>query len=537
MDNREIKIFYSWQSDLPNSTTRGLIQSSIDAAVKGLRDTIAIEADRDTQGAYGSPDIVQTIFSKIDECDVFVADVSCVSVYNPLDKDCNSTNRLKATPNPNVLLELGYAAHVVSWDNVICIMNDDYNHGGELPFDIEHHRLTRYTLMGKEKADVRKELRDIISSTVLNLIENGKRVKPQFSHIQIGSFVSDSARINKVLIPWDVYKAPSIHFALETLLDSCKILIEDIEGISVTHVEESTETVSSSDKKERQDIIVTSDGKTLLPLSAEYRLDIFKARDVKIQDEDKEEIRRKTKKYFNKELLDEFFEFGGLKKRPTMGIDYSYELEGTPEEKEKYDKYVELDGTIAQMELREMYQKSFDGLLIFPLAIKNESVVPDKNIRIAIQVNPDTAEVVYPTADIINSELSGLEGMIYEEGLIKMTILMDDTTDIKYDTDLSFTLEDIQSQARAVIHGGINGVPRYGKEDYERELSKYIATPIQSSKTDFVFEISTLHAKETKWLGAAIVVKPKKAKIEMTYSVKSHSSDGNLTGKLEYNLE
>lgn len=40
-------IFFSWQSDLPNSETRGLIQSSIDAAVKGLRDTVFVEADRD----------------------------------------------------------------------------------------------------------------------------------------------------------------------------------------------------------------------------------------------------------------------------------------------------------------------------------------------------------------------------------------------------------------------------------------------------------------------------------------------------------
>ena len=52
---REIKVFYSWQSDLPNSTTRGLIQSSIEAAVRNMRDTVEVTADRDTQGVYGSP--------------------------------------------------------------------------------------------------------------------------------------------------------------------------------------------------------------------------------------------------------------------------------------------------------------------------------------------------------------------------------------------------------------------------------------------------------------------------------------------------
>ena len=98
MADSTFTIFYSWQSDLPNSTTRGLIESSIEAAIRSLRNTVSVYADRDTQGVTGSPDIVQTIFSKIDECDVFVADVTSVATYHPLDKDGNETDRLKAMP-------------------------------------------------------------------------------------------------------------------------------------------------------------------------------------------------------------------------------------------------------------------------------------------------------------------------------------------------------------------------------------------------------------------------------------------------------
>lgn len=75
----QITIFYSWQSDLPGSKTRNIIQDGIKDAVRLLRDTVDIEADRDTKGEYGSPDIVNTILSKINECDIFVADVSAVS--------------------------------------------------------------------------------------------------------------------------------------------------------------------------------------------------------------------------------------------------------------------------------------------------------------------------------------------------------------------------------------------------------------------------------------------------------------------------
>lgn len=81
MSNSQITIFYSWQSDLPGSETRNIIQDAIKDAVKLLRDTVDIEADRDTKGEYGSPDIAQTIFSKIDDCDIFIADVSAVCQY------------------------------------------------------------------------------------------------------------------------------------------------------------------------------------------------------------------------------------------------------------------------------------------------------------------------------------------------------------------------------------------------------------------------------------------------------------------------
>ena len=43
--------------------------------------TVDIEADRDTKGKFGPPDIAQTIFSKIDDCDIFIADVSAVCQY------------------------------------------------------------------------------------------------------------------------------------------------------------------------------------------------------------------------------------------------------------------------------------------------------------------------------------------------------------------------------------------------------------------------------------------------------------------------
>ena len=55
---------------------------------------------RNTEGVAGWPDITSALFDKIDQCEVFVADITPI---NGPDSD------FRITPNPNVLLELGYA--------------------------------------------------------------------------------------------------------------------------------------------------------------------------------------------------------------------------------------------------------------------------------------------------------------------------------------------------------------------------------------------------------------------------------------------
>lgn len=49
-----------------------------------------------------------------------------------------------------------YAAGVIGWENIICIANEDYGNANCMPFDLEHRRLTFYTLNNKDKAVVRK---------------------------------------------------------------------------------------------------------------------------------------------------------------------------------------------------------------------------------------------------------------------------------------------------------------------------------------------------------------------------------------------
>ncbi|MCR5324860.1 MAG: nucleotide-binding protein [Lachnospiraceae bacterium] len=170
---KQFKIFYSWQSDLPNKRNRNIIDSCIKKAVAKCNKFVKgfeIVSDRDTQGVTGSPNISETIFSKIDECDLFIADVSIVSSYtvkqNPntendindnLENDDKSSDlsfenaKKKYTPNPNVLIELGYAVKCLGWNRVICLINTDYGDIEQLPFDLEHQRVTAYNLDDTER--------------------------------------------------------------------------------------------------------------------------------------------------------------------------------------------------------------------------------------------------------------------------------------------------------------------------------------------------------------------------------------------------
>ena len=524
-------IFYSWQSDLPNSTTRGLIESSIEAAAKSLKNTATVLADRDTQGVTGAPDIVQTIFSKIDECDVFVADVTSVAAYYHLDNNGKPTKRLKETPNANVMIELGYATQVVGWENIICVMNDDYSKGGEIPFDLEHHRLTHFSLKDREKADVRKELRGIIADTVMNAMENGKRVKGEFSNIQVGAYDAENDCIVSQLIPLSLRERPSIVAEIEFLTDSAKKLVEDICCIVLTSKTVDMVTDEKEALKEAEPI-VREDGTVLTPITNGFSLDLFKSHYFEVKDSEKDFTRERVGLLFGIELDESFFDFGGLQVRSTFGLSPSSELLGSDEEIDKYNKYVELNGLLAEIDLWEMYITTFDEYFLFPLAIANVSSISDNGIKVYIEVDSEKAEVVLPTANVINPLLEGVEGTIYENDLIRRTLQMEESARITYEKDISISRMDAQYDIQACLKGGINGTPRYTEEDYERELAKYIASTINSDTYSFAFEIDSLNAQEKKWLGPLLLIKPLDTAVSLRYTIKSNKSDGSLSGIL-----
>jgi hypothetical protein len=172
-------VFYSWQSWLSTNTNRNFIQKAIQkalAAVVKEEQFLKLDAsiEKDTENVTGSPDITDTIFAKIRECDVFIGDITPITV----DKNGNKI------PNPNVLVELGYAASELGWDRIICILNTAHGNIEALPFDIRQHRIATYFLtedMGEEERSKQNKL--LSSSIAASLQSIERRFLPDIQYL------------------------------------------------------------------------------------------------------------------------------------------------------------------------------------------------------------------------------------------------------------------------------------------------------------------------------------------------------------------
>lgn len=150
-------VFYSWQSDLPNNSNRSFIEGVLEAVAKRTVDEQGqpvIVVDRDTKDVPGSPDISDSILSKIASAGIMVADVSIVQRGSPRkmnSPDADEDGQIRPTPNPNVLFELGYAVRALGWERIVLVFNQAYGEVRELPFDLTKKRMFTYHFHSAEE--------------------------------------------------------------------------------------------------------------------------------------------------------------------------------------------------------------------------------------------------------------------------------------------------------------------------------------------------------------------------------------------------
>lgn len=179
-----MKIFWSWQSDTHQPYGRYFVRDVIAELCADLSSGVAyeeaarpednlegdqvVEIDHDTLGVGGSPPISETILRKIKEAAVFVADVTPICI----------TSSGKRVPNPNVMIELGYALSVLGNERIVLVMNSADGAALEyLPFDLRHWRAPAQYSLAKDtnKTNVREQAK-VLKRVLRQRIEPGLKL-------------------------------------------------------------------------------------------------------------------------------------------------------------------------------------------------------------------------------------------------------------------------------------------------------------------------------------------------------------------------
>lgn len=518
---RKFKIFYSWQSDLPGNRTRNFIRECIDEAIDLAQETEAIEAERDeaTKGTTGSPNIVTTLFSKIDDCDLFVADISLCFTKEYAEE--------KKSPNPNVLLELGYAVKTLGWERVICLCNIDY--GDKYPFDIAHNRITDFSLNGKNKKEIKGDIAKIIFVNIRDLRKQPPRAKTGMSTHIIGTYDFGSKKVISTLVPIEISKQEGYVLHNKELLEESRKLIPEIQEL--------TNRIKAV-KKDNEKLQVTAPEQSKTSIECPTQLSsIFssnKATEMTIEWKDDKEDQERIKRWIDIEISDDFFDLGGLKRIVQFP---NSTLNGTEEEKAKYEKLQILSYNLVLLDIRTNYLKAFEGMCFIPLAIQNVSSMQDMDISVIVKI--ENGEIINPNENLICEDYEGFQGHLCRDD--------EDETDVGIICELFGLVEDGIIHIEDIPHDPSRYIPKIPiytgngfsqpdktEEDYKQELEEFIAS--DDGRGYYEFNVESLRPGECKWFCCGMLLKPLDSEMKLHYRIYSKHSSGDLSGTLEVRI-
>ena len=179
-----MNIFWSWQNDSDPRINRHFIRKALAKATQEAGDTLSLEdaerpeLDHDTKDTPGMVEITNTILRKISQSAVFVADLTPVG----------TTAQGKALPNPNVLIELGWALSELGPDRIIGILNTAIGLPDDLPFDIRHRRALTYKLASESDKEARRVVCTRLTSDLAQAITTNLQ---QFAEDQAAATIID----------------------------------------------------------------------------------------------------------------------------------------------------------------------------------------------------------------------------------------------------------------------------------------------------------------------------------------------------------
>ncbi|MCI9846956.1 hypothetical protein [Flavobacterium pectinovorum] len=146
------KVFFAFQMDVEDKFGKGFIQSAIEIAIAKFRsEGTNVSLDFGFRKTPGTPLLIDEMLRKSNESDMVIVDLTYTSAKEFLaaeiiGEDADSTSiRIpkgdrKLSPNPNVLLETGYAWAKKGTYRTLAVMNEAYGSPSDLPVDLKGFR-------------------------------------------------------------------------------------------------------------------------------------------------------------------------------------------------------------------------------------------------------------------------------------------------------------------------------------------------------------------------------------------------------------
>ncbi|WP_434036323.1 hypothetical protein [Formosa sp. 4Alg 33] len=177
--------------DTEDKYGKGFIQNAIEIAIQKLKDeSIEVTLDYGFRKTPGTPLLIDEMLKKSTESDMVIVDLTFTSAkewlqakkYKVFGKELRLLNKVgdKKSPNPNVLLETGYAWAKKGTYRTLAVMNDAFGSPKELPVDLEGFRWgITYNLNAANYA-TRKAVRKELANDLYNAIKDA--INAEASH-------------------------------------------------------------------------------------------------------------------------------------------------------------------------------------------------------------------------------------------------------------------------------------------------------------------------------------------------------------------
>lgn len=164
------KIFFAYQSDSDDKFNKGFIhQASLNAILKLKEEGFDVEFDYGFKKTPGTPILIEEMLKKNNEADMVLVDLTLTSSskgFNSKDftllgqtVSLHKEKKNKLSPNPNVLLETGYAWSSKGFYRTLAIMNTAYGLPTDLPVDFDGFRWGITYSLNQDNYSDRKSVR------------------------------------------------------------------------------------------------------------------------------------------------------------------------------------------------------------------------------------------------------------------------------------------------------------------------------------------------------------------------------------------